>query len=856
MATLRRIIAYADIRPGEGKTFAVLFLQCFCTGFATAFYFVFANSNFLKHTAISNLPLGYSLSGVLGLLLVSGYKQISIRKGVIPAYVSCILAYSLLCGLLYVGVSTNQDDPVAALWLAYIAFIFIMPFASMFSLSFSTLYLMVHNLAQSKRLMALVAAGDTVASIFAYLLVPRLLHLFNNDTLVLLPFVCVFILIALLPMLYLKRTHRDKIKGGMRRSRYKRFDLRLFGKDKFYALFAGVTFFSVLAIFLADYSYLISVRYLAVENNIQVAVIIAWVFSLIKAGELVFSFLSRGIISNNGMKFSLLLLPVLLTASALLGVFSHLVFTGISLFLIMFILVSKWNERVIRKGINIPAMKVLYQVASPEDRVKLHTLIDGSLGQIFTILSGLILWGISAVYYDQKDPVSLLHVMTVTGVVGFSLWIWCSFGLFAAYRVRIQKFLLKGRRIFVPATAGGVPDAGSEKDTMPAFAYVNWRELIDRKIDAWQTEDQQYFLSLIAYYNPRISMTDGVEQDGQMRKKMVQLYYNNDSFFSRLLIIWYMKRFVVSEYVPFVREVHEISNLPLSEELVGGLNEIGYKPAAEARFYFTDSCQYCVQEIIWTEAALDDLKTLDNKPLADGLMAQHEQLKRVMFCLLKVLFDKAMIESVEDTLNTQDNETESYMFAQELLENLLDDELKQLVMPVISDQPFAAKRQRYQKVGFVYSIPVNERLKEVLMKSFKLISPHLRQLALEQYYELTGDEQVVDAFSLSRIENLAVAANGMLKKNIDDSLFYKQRLVDDIGDYLYNKPAVVSYFLNGITAEVRKNWAQEQQITEPLTADKHTSFVFINNYRMSVDILGLALLSRLNQTDHLHKQLA
>src|SRR5215217_8091728 len=225
MPTLQRIISYADIRPGEGKTFAVLFLQCFCTGFATAFYFVFANSNFLKHTAISNLPLGYSLSGILGLVLVSGYKRISVRKGIIPAYVSCILAYSLLCSVLYWCMSIWQQDVDVSLILAYIAFIFIMPFASMFSLSFSTLYLMVHNLAQSKRLMALVAAGDTVASIFAYLLVPRLLKLFNNDTMVLLPFVCLFILIALLPVWYLKRHHRDKLSSGIKKQEYKRFDL-------------------------------------------------------------------------------------------------------------------------------------------------------------------------------------------------------------------------------------------------------------------------------------------------------------------------------------------------------------------------------------------------------------------------------------------------------------------------------------------------------------------------------------------------------------------------------------------------------------------------------------------------------
>lgn len=855
MPTLQRIKSYADIRPGEGKTFAVLFLQCFCTGFATAFYFVFANSNFLKHTAISNLPLGYSLSGILGLILISAYKRISVRRGIVPAYVSCILAYSFLCVLLYAGMNTWQHDAGVSLILAYIAFIFIMPFATMFSLSFSTLYLMVHNLAQSKRLMALVAAGDTVAAIFAYLLVPRLLAFFHNDTLVLLPFVCLFILIALLPVWYLKRYHKEKLINSTKKQAYKRFDLRLFAKDRFYAFFAATTFFSILAVFLADYSYLVSVRYLAVQHHLQTAVIIAWVFSLIKTGELVFSFLSRGIISRHGMRFSLLLLPVLLTVSSLLGVVSNLLFSGISLFLTLFILLSKWNERVIRKGISVPAMKVLYQVTDPAERVKLQTLIDGSLSQVYTIIAGVVLWGISAVYYDSLQPVSLLQVMAIAGMIGFALWVWCSYELFSAYKVRIQKFLQRKHGLKTSAMAAqqaGIVVPGTIK---PEPIYLDWHHLVALKANCWENDTREHLLSLVAYYNPKSNMPDGSEAAETICKKMVRIYYNNDSLFSRFLVIWYVRRFISRQSAVFFREVYDISDTPLSDELVAMLNAAGYKPGDEDRFYFVDICQHCIREIIWTEAALDDLKTVDNKILQNGLIAQCNDLKSIMFRLLKVLYDPVMISSVQEHIEDNENETEAYIFALELLENILDEDLKHFVIPVLTDVPYAAKKQHYQQIGFVYSMPVEERLKELIMKSFKLISPYLRQKALEQYYELTGDRTMADAFSLSRLENLSAAANNMLKNTIDDALFYKLKLVNDISDQLYDRAAVVSYyFSNGISTEVRKNWQQERLMTEPFTPDKHTSFVFIDNYCMTVDVLGLALLSKFTKSDHYHKQ--
>src|SRR5690606_34827719 len=130
-------------------------------------------------------------------------------------------------------------------------------------------------------------------------------------------------------------------------------------KDEFYKLIASFTFFSVVAMYLSDYAYLLATRQLAVITEIEVAVIISMLFTLIKAGELIFSFLSGNIITSRGMHFALILLPALLTIIMVCALFSEFIFSDYAFFLIVFFLLNKWNERVIRKGITAPALKVL-----------------------------------------------------------------------------------------------------------------------------------------------------------------------------------------------------------------------------------------------------------------------------------------------------------------------------------------------------------------------------------------------------------------------------------------------------------------------------------------------------------------
>jgi hypothetical protein len=165
-------------------------------------------------------------------------------------------------------------------------------------------------MSQSKRLLALVGTGEIMASIIGYLTAPLISKLTGSPNyLLLLAAAC--ILPALIPIYWLALTNHEKLSHIMAsKTALKKLNLSFFRNERFYLLIAIVSVFSVSAIYFVDYSYLITVRFMSVYSGIEIATILGFFFSIVKVGELVFSFLSGHFLSTKGVKFSILLLPL------------------------------------------------------------------------------------------------------------------------------------------------------------------------------------------------------------------------------------------------------------------------------------------------------------------------------------------------------------------------------------------------------------------------------------------------------------------------------------------------------------------------------------------------------------------
>jgi MFS family permease len=815
-----RLLRYLDIQPGEQQNFSILFMQTLLLGFATSFFFVSATSHFVKHAGVQNLPFAYLISGVIGFALVSLYKKVQSSAGLVFSYVSGLILYAVFCLVLYILYITQKQSHTTAVVLAYTGLVLIMPFTAIFTIGFSMMSLQVFSFAQSKRLLAIVGTGETVAAIIAFVSVPFLMK-FIGDSLHLLPASAVLVLLALLPLRQLVRHNKEKLSHVVRAQKKKaRFDLSFFRKEKFFTAIMLFTFFSVLAIYLADYGYLIAVKYFSVQTEIETASIVAVIFSVIKSGELLFSFLSRAIQSKYGMRVSLLLLPCLLILFSAFAIGSSLLGTD-PLFLLFFLIINKFNERVIRKGITTPSMKVIYQVTEPAERAQLQTSIEGIFSQVATIAAGGLLMLISLAYASSPgNTLKLLNLVTIVCLVVYVGWMLVSMEVFARYKQKINSFLFHHKP---SADTLEKESLSVEKWLMTMKASGNWSAT--GEVYSINTSDRAQLLSVILHYNP--ALKDYIqEQDSDPEmfyKRIVRIYFNNDHFFSRIAIIWFFGFLPALEQSRFFKEVYQLSNQVQRLLLVRMFNKQLHSGMQSESFYFISLVQDCAREAIQLESAIDDLAALEDRRLPNQLQVILARQKNILLELLKLIYDADAISVIQSVINQHDSSEEHQHFAVELLSNILKPGTKEYVLPVFEPLPFQAKRNKLGSLFFMYELPVAERLKDVSMMDVKLINPYAKQLAMQTYGELTGDKQWLRAFENSNWNNLRHCSAEGLAENRNE------QTEDGVEESLNTviEPSYVSLYHHYSTGSA---------------GDRHLADVVFKGKEVKLDTIGLAML--------------
>lgn len=741
-----------NLQPEERSAFRSLFLLSLITGIGLSYYFVAVNTFLIQKTSVSNLPFAYIISGLGGVLLIRIYQLRQRKAGIIRSYGECVAAFFVVALTVFFAYEKWGDDPKLAVYLAYFGFLFNMPFTIMFALSFSAICSRIFNLAQSKRLLALVGTGEIVASIAGYLSAPLIGRLAGGPTF-LLPVAAIAILPAFFPIRRLYAENKTRLAHVVAaKAKLQKLGLAFFTRERFFLLIAGVSIFSVAAVYFVDYSYLITVRFMSSYSGIEIATIVGVFFSLVKAGELIFSFLSGYILSAKGVKFSILLLPLLLSGCFIFAAVGGVVFTDNPVFILSFIFLAKFAERVVRKAISTPAIKVLYQVTGP-DRLRIEATIEGLLNQAATVLSGVLLLIVSRLL-SGNDPSRFLAIVSVICFVLFLLWSFVSLKLYESYKKKVWQYLTEIR---------GSGETVLEKADRPVYALTDggllsgepqWPVLLDEaliKVDRLKTDRD---LKPLGYYSPALQHLS-VDDMHLLNRKLASSYFVSDNFFYRLSVI----RFFESESEKFTlrlfRECWDISDLLLKKELITLFNTHGEEPAENDQFYFEDICQEYSDELIYAFAAQYDLRDLEDAELYRELKAYIDLLVQVLFELLKVLYDRSAIQVIYEIITSDEHQDiESKLFAIELLDNTLNDSLKQKFIPIFEPAPFDQKIHRLQQFVPVSFESREERLKGLLMKDFTLVNPRLRELCLDQYFILTKDERVLSAFRASTLRNL------------------------------------------------------------------------------------------------------
>ncbi len=781
MAIIKGLSGVINLRPEEQKSFRSLFLLSLITGIGLSYYFVAVNSFLIQKASVSNLPYAYIISGLGGVLLIKIYQYRQQKKGIIKSYRESVIAFFIVAAVVFIAFGRLGENKDYAVYIAYLGFLFNMPFTIIFALSFSGICARLYNMAQSKRLLALVGTGEIIASIIGYLTAPLISQLTGSPNyLLILASVC--IIPALIPIYNLANDNHEKLSHVLlAKKTLKKLNLSFFSNEKFYMLIAVVSLFSVAAIYFVDYSYLVSVRFMSEYSGIEISTIVGFFFSVVKIGELVFSFLSGHILSSKGVKFSILLLPVLLSTCFVLSILGGLLFQDEPIFILSFIFLAKFGERVIRKAISTPAIKVLYQVTGP-DRLKIEATIEGVLNQIATVISGLLLLLLSGLF-SGSEPLFFLKIISGVCFVLFLTWTVLSRNLHVNYKKKIWKYLTeirsdkssKEKEIGLIKTKDPLKIISAENND-PFITALNLalNSIVDFKLKG--------DINQLMRYSPRILGHIETDDKDQIKHKIISSYFATDNFFHRLLVIYYFRSAGQNFPLKLVKEFGEISDLQLRYELLKAYNLNTVKTEVSDFFYFENLCEYYSNELILVMSAQFDLQEIDDLELQSQLKAYHNMLVKVLFELLKVLYDPSAIQVIYEIITNHDNQDiENRLFALELLDNTLNKELKSRLIPIFEPASFDQKVNRLQQFVSVHSESKEKKLKEFLMKDFTLVNPALKEACLLTYYEFTKDISVLNAFHASKIRNMHAKASQLL--NNDDRSVKDMMLADLKGKY-------------------------------------------------------------------------
>lgn len=840
---------YTDIRSDERKPVSILFLHSLLLGFSTSLFFVAANSYFIKNVKINNIPYAYIAAGILGILLVFLFKYLIKVIGSIFTFFTVLVLFAITCFALYIGHLYLDSTSLLSLVLAFLGFIFIFPFSGLFVLGFTGICLQLFNLHQNKRLLALIGVGEVVASIIGYLMVP-IITKFTGNTVHLFLFSGIFILASTRPIWHIYKINIKTFSVTPGSKTIKRNYVGIFKKDRFYRSLAIVTFFSVLAVYFSDYAYLISVRKLAQLTSMDVANIVAVLFCIIKIGELLFSFFSAKIISTIGMKFSLLLLPFMLILFSTLSILAFSMFKEVLIFVILFFLMSKWCDRVLRKGVYAPSSKVMYQVVEPVERMQLQTTIEGTISQFSIVLSGLILLLVSKLKLTTNNDV-LFYSLTAISALFSICWFVMAWLLFNNYKTKIHDYL---------HNINGIKNTVQKQNTSILInQWVNNTEFglsIEDKNSILQVYDNvqmdtvnmQKIMEHIAFYNPSLQSFLANNDSTLLHKKIVRLYFTNDHFFSRVLIIKYLQQNNQLSDFNIFYELYEAADFEIKKIIISSLNQLNYT-TQNNQYYFYDLCKIFVQEIVWAELSIYDTINVPNHHLHTLLHEYATECKNHLLNILKVLYGNNVITIVQQVLNENDKAAEGSIFAVELLDNILQQPLKEKIIPVFEPIP---QQMRWAKLGTfcnIYHLSEEQRLKEILIKNFNLINIKLKQTALESYYNLTQNKEVLKAFSTSNLEEMKATAEILNNKENPNPYFSKEEFLNKL-----QLNSIVNQYQLQYLCRFAIGLENENKLNNNFIAvNKTTALEYIlkvkanNNQKILLDIIGLSVLFRLQQ---------
>jgi len=390
----RTLSLVVDIKTGEGRIAALLFLYFFLITTSYGIIKPLRNAFYLQANTAERLPMAYLLTAVFMGFVVAIHSKYQTRfprkKLIIATLVFFGISVLVFAFLFRIGLP----------WVALVFFIWANTFIMVLSTQFFIVLNDIFNPREARRLIGFLISGGILGGIIGNLFVGYL-GLKLHDDLLFIAFGIIAINIFVVSAIFIWKTkHLDEKTAAFSPDRHQNKLSRKVGfKDCFETvrshsylrLLAGVVTITLIVSTLIDWQY-----NTVVEFSIQDTDLYASTFGYFNAIFLFVSFLFQLLITSKiikrfGIRTSLLVYPVLLFICALLIGILPTVFLIGPLSTLVLAVTIKGADQSLDFSLNQSVRELLYIPVSPELKYKAKVFIDMFLNRFAKSFGALIL---------------------------------------------------------------------------------------------------------------------------------------------------------------------------------------------------------------------------------------------------------------------------------------------------------------------------------------------------------------------------------------------------------------------------------------------------------------------------------
>ncbi len=177
------------------------------------------------------------------------------------------------------------------------------------------------------------------------------------------------------------------------------------------------------------------------------------------------------------------------------------------------------------------------------------------------------------------------------------------------------------------------------------------------------------------------------------------------------------------------------SNLNLRITALKMLSKLGVKISADYRRNINEEIEEICQNLVWNISAIlcfqkSQASALLLQAMEDEMFMNYNQI----FDFLMLIYDASAVRAVQENLQSGDADKED--FALELLEILIDETSKPLLIPLLSPNEYNAKLEAVKLIFPAEKQPLQQTLHTLLQRGFRQINSWTRACALEELAQL------------------------------------------------------------------------------------------------------------------------